>query len=112
MAAQLTVTKGCDDRADPLWMARATSSFPVPVSPVMRTVESVGATLATRESTACRAGDEPTISSNIDIDFFPQLLISPGADLRCLELVDSFSPMQLFPLLIGYVHDRLLCGRV
>src|SRR3989441_11706607 len=112
MAAQLTPTKGCDDRVDPLWMARETSSFPVPVSPVMRTVESVGATLATRESTACRAGDEPTISSNIDIDFFPQLLISPGADLRCLDLVDSFSPMQLFPMLIGYVHDQLLCGRV
>ena len=38
MAAQLTLTKGCDDRVDPLWMARATSSFPVAASPVMRTV--------------------------------------------------------------------------
>jgi len=31
------------------------------------TVESVGATLTIRETTFCRAGDEPTISSNIDI---------------------------------------------
>src|SRR5437879_3338736 len=66
MAAQLTVTKGCDDRADPLWMARATSSFPVPVSPVMRTVESVGATRDTRASTALSGADVPTLSSNID----------------------------------------------
>jgi len=66
MAAQLTLTKGCDDRVDPLWMARATSSFPVPVSPVMRTVESVGATCDTRASTALSGADVPTISSNID----------------------------------------------
>jgi len=44
----------------------ATSSLPVPVSPVIRTVESVGATLDTRESTACSAVEVPTISSNID----------------------------------------------
>ena len=30
------------------WMAWATTSFPVPVSPVMRTLASVGATLPTR----------------------------------------------------------------
>src|SRR5437660_128238 len=33
-------------------MARAMSSLPVPVSPVIRTLESVGATLAIRERTA------------------------------------------------------------
>ena len=48
------------------WMARATSSLPVPVSPVMRTVESLGATLEMRESTACKSGEVPTISSNIE----------------------------------------------
>ena len=47
-------------------MARAINSFPVPVSPVMRTVESVRATLMTPESTACNAGDVTTISSNTD----------------------------------------------
>ena len=42
------------------------SSFPVPVSPVIKTVESVGATLATRERTAFSAFEAPTISSNIE----------------------------------------------
>src|ERR1700719_548322 len=47
-------------------MARATSSLPVPVSPVIRTLESAGATLDMRESTFCRGGEVPTICSNID----------------------------------------------
>ena len=47
-------------------MARATSSFPVPVSPVMSTVESVGATFAMWARTYCKAGEVPTISSNIE----------------------------------------------
>src|SRR5258705_10753506 len=42
------------------------SSLPVPVSPVIRTVESVGATLAIWERTAFRGLDVPTISSNIE----------------------------------------------
>src|SRR6266436_537714 len=42
-------------------MARAISSFPVPVSPNIRTVESVGATFATCDSTARSAAEEPTI---------------------------------------------------
>ena len=48
MAAQLTVTKGILWRALRLWMARATSSLPVPVSPVMRTVLRVAATASIR----------------------------------------------------------------
>src|SRR5260370_12829308 len=55
-------------------MARATSSLPVPVSPVTRTLESVGATLDMRESTTCRGGEVPTICSNID-----DLSISSGS---------------------------------
>src|SRR2546426_9755749 len=42
------------------------SSLPVPVSPVINTVESVGATFATCCSTLWTASDDPTISSNID----------------------------------------------
>ena len=45
-AAQLTLTSARLARGDPLWMARATSSLPVPVSPVISTVESVAATRA------------------------------------------------------------------
>ena len=66
MAAQFTLTNARDARCERLWIARATSSFPVPVSPVMSTVESVGATCATLVSTARSAGEVPTISSNID----------------------------------------------
>jgi hypothetical protein len=41
------------------------SSFPVPVSPVISTVESVGATFTMLERTVFNAGEEPTISSNM-----------------------------------------------
>jgi hypothetical protein len=42
------------------------NSFPVPVSPRIRIVESEGATLQTCRSTLCSASEEPTISSNIE----------------------------------------------
>ncbi len=66
IAEQFTLTNAREERCDRLWTARAISSLPVPVSPVIRTVESVGATLDTPESTARSAGEIPTISSNID----------------------------------------------
>ena len=43
MAAQLSFTNVRSLRWLCRWMARAMSSFPVPVSPVMSTAESVGA---------------------------------------------------------------------
>ncbi len=43
MAAQLTFTNGPARRAEKWWIARATSSLPVPVSPVTRTVTSTRA---------------------------------------------------------------------
>ena len=47
MAPQSTGTKGCTPRRLKRWIMRATSSLPVPVSPSMRTVASVGATRET-----------------------------------------------------------------
>ena len=47
-AAQLTVISGRSLRGLMLWMAAAISSFPVPVSPRMRTVVFVGATCSAR----------------------------------------------------------------
>jgi hypothetical protein len=47
IAAQFTLMMGCAERRDALWIARAMSSLPIPVSPVTKTVEFVGATLAT-----------------------------------------------------------------
>ena len=46
MAAGLTGTNGFSHRGPWRWMARATSSLPVPLSPVMRTVAFVRATWA------------------------------------------------------------------
>ena len=46
MAPQLTATNGSLLRLLSTWVVCATSSLPVPVSPVTRTVASVGATRA------------------------------------------------------------------
>ena len=62
-AAQLTATSGRCARALRRWIARATSSLPVPVSPVRRTAAPVGATCSTRWRTRFSAGLRPTISS-------------------------------------------------
>src|SRR5271156_1850267 len=82
MAAQFTLTKECEERRDRRWIARATSSLPVPVSPVISTVAAVGATFDTRESTFCKAPELPTISSHID----PLSISSGRATLSCLSL--------------------------
>src|SRR6266850_1301706 len=66
IAAQLTRMNARLPRLERLWIARATSSLPVPVSPWIRTVESVGATFAICANTVRSASEEPTISSNID----------------------------------------------
>src|SRR5229473_6374212 len=47
-------------------MARAISSLPVPVSPKIRTVETVGATFSTCARTRRSGAEEPTISSNME----------------------------------------------
>jgi hypothetical protein len=63
MAAQLSFTNVRSLRALPLWRARAISSLPVPVSPVMSTAESVGATTSTCRSTSRTVGLSPITSS-------------------------------------------------
>ena len=62
IAAQFTLTSSRSRRGLASWIARATSSLPVPVSPVMRTVVFVPATIATRSIMWRRPADEPTIS--------------------------------------------------
>ena len=48
MAPQSRTTKGPSRRLESSWIARAASSFPVPVSPVTITVTSIGAIFRTR----------------------------------------------------------------
>ncbi len=61
MAAQLTCTKASSLRRLLRWMARATSSFPTPLSPVMSTVAFVGAARRTASHTFSRAALCPTM---------------------------------------------------
>src|SRR5580704_4849896 len=65
MAAQFNLTKGRPHRELRLCIACAINSLPVPVSPWIRTVESVGATRSTCWSTDSRAGLLPITCSNL-----------------------------------------------
>ena len=64
-AAQFTLTSGRSRRPLRAWIARATSSLPVPVSPEISTEESVAATRPTCDSTRCSTALRPTISSKL-----------------------------------------------
>ena len=59
MAAQFTVMKGRPARGELSWMARATSSLPVPDSPTTRTVTSVGAVRPMALNTSSISGLAP-----------------------------------------------------
>ena len=60
---QLTGIKGPRACGEKRWMARATSSLPVPVPPVIRTVSRVGATRSIRSNILCIIGLFPMIPS-------------------------------------------------
>ena len=57
IAPQFTATKGPSRRDESSWMRRALTPLPVPLSPVISTVLSVGATRLTSRSIACMAGE-------------------------------------------------------
>jgi hypothetical protein len=61
IAAQLTSTNASSCRGEASWSPRATSSLPVPFSPVISTRAAVGPTFAISSRTAWSAGLEPTI---------------------------------------------------
>ena len=63
--AQLTLIKGLSARLLAEWMARAISSLPVPVSPRISVVASVGATRRTLSSTPSSPVLAPMISSKL-----------------------------------------------
>ncbi|MNI84888.1 hypothetical protein D3C73_1418270 [compost metagenome] len=72
MAAQFTEIIGALARLERLCRARATSSLPVPDSPWIRTLESVGATLRILPYRSCIGGHEPMMPIS------PLLLSLPG----------------------------------
>src|SRR2546422_9367202 len=61
MAVQSMQTKGLSHLGLLWWMRAATSSLPVPVSPVMRRLLSVAATLPMYARISCITGLSPTI---------------------------------------------------
>ncbi len=63
MAATEMGTKGFARRGERVCTARATSSLPVPLSPSMRMLASLGAALRRTSNTAAMAPEEPTIPS-------------------------------------------------
>src|SRR5579863_624336 len=86
MAAQFSLTKGRPHLELRLWIACAINSLPVPVSPWIKTVESVGATRSTCWSTDSRAGLLPITCSNLrSLDacsaFIPNLCKAPTENL-------------------------------
>ncbi len=64
IAPQLSATKARGRRGELWWRALATSSLPVPDSPVIRTFIFVGATLRRTSKTFSITADTPTIASN------------------------------------------------
>jgi hypothetical protein len=78
-------------------MARAMSSLPVPVSPVIRTVESVGATLATRaNSLQSRRFAHDLLEHGCLVDLLPQ------RDVLFVELVPQFLDFIQEPPDLGF----------
>ena len=64
MAAQFTATKGPLARGLNVWIARATNSLPVPLSPVTNTAALLGATWLINEKTCFITAELPTISTS------------------------------------------------
>ena len=89
MAPQLMATNGPSARAPSRWMARATSSLPVPLSPRTSTAASVAASLRTAEKTCCMASLVPIRSSSPSAAEPPLQLA-----VLALELVELEGPPQ------------------
>ena len=66
MPPRFTMTNGPDARRELRWMARATSSLPVPFSPRMSTGASDAATRAAVRSIESSAGSLPTMSTRLN----------------------------------------------
>src|SRR5215469_14505245 len=94
MAAQLIFTKVRSRRGLRLWMARAKSSLPVPVSPSSSTVVAAGAASSTWPRARLSAALSPTISSKLislrissEVELFDRQLVLQRVDFLERECV-------------------------
>ena len=72
MAAQLMAMYGPDARSEALWMALASNSFPVPLSPVMTIAEFVFAIFRAIRQVSTIAWLSPMMSSNVYFAVYPR----------------------------------------
>ena len=94
-AAALTLTNGFSLRGDRSWIARANNPFPVPLSPVISTVESVSFTTSTRSKIRRIRGVFPTMSRNGNFDFRSSAIRSISSKLRKEMTKPWTSPVSL-----------------
>src|ERR1700676_4885343 len=104
-AAQFTLTKARCDRRDRLWMARAISSLPVPVSPLTRTLESVGATFISKHSLQRRRGADDLFEHERLVDLLPEHYVF-GVQLisQTLNLFKRFLQLGSLAAVFGDVY--------
>ncbi len=120
-APQFTATNGPSRRAPCVWMARATISLPVPLSPVSKTLAGASATRRTISITSCIAALFPTMSPSAEralaLGAQRAVLVDDGALLE--RLLDGRSKRLVRKRLLHVVvralahrFDRLLGRRV
>ena len=85
----MTATNGSDARALALWMPRATSSLPVPVSPSMSTAIGDAAALSIRRNTSVMGR-----ADHLDEAIAARQVAAEGTDLRRSPSAEALSWAQ------------------
>ena len=108
MLLELKGEKGMFLRLELEWMALAISSLPVPLSPVIRTVELESATLSTMVRTFFSSGLRPMMLSkekrSLSVPF--QLRVLPVQPLLLDHPVDLVLQFDVVERLLQIVHAR------
>src|SRR6266481_3242628 len=130
MAAQFTFTNGPPDRSLHLWMASAISSLPVPVSPWINTVASVGATTRTMPSIRWRAALLPIIlgkprprssllsgtifaAAASSISKHPLWLIAGASGAQLMSMAISLLlSIATYHVPVFVIHSRMYVGQI
>ncbi len=98
-----TLTISSPDRRDRLWISLATSSFPVPFSPVISTFASVAATFLTMFITLIIVGEAPRtiLSPPLLISFFSCILSCRRFEASSLELRSCIAILRVARSLVS-----------
>src|SRR6185503_19907877 len=99
MAEQLISTKACSPLGLRSWIARAASSFPVPVAPVIRTEASVGATRSMTEKSFLITGDWP-----MRVGVLEPLILRPSCLSAAIALVRAWLLVDQPSIAVGVIR--------